>query len=1088
MAEERRLVTILFADVVGSTALGEALDPEDIRALLARLFGIATDAVERHGGRVEKFIGDAIMAVFGSPIAHDDDAARALSAAMELRDRVRADATLGERVPIRLGVNGGEVIASREEDARVLVTGDPVNTAARLQQAAEPWSILVGERTVRAVGDRFQFGPQVQVEAKGKASPIAARELRGLVSARPARRKGRIVGRDTDLDQLELVARRTFEERRPSMVSIVAPAGVGKSRLLEEFLDRLDPNVQVATAQCLPYGQRLTYWPMRAILLSIVGCKDDSSPEDLRAALVAWLREASEPEPERIAELLAATVGASEIEGDRIALLAAWRRLVELGAERAPLVLVIEDLHWSSDSLLDLIEAMLQPRADVPLVMIALARPELLDRRPGWGGGRRNAVSIALEPLPSRAVEALVADLLDKPAPAIVAAVVARAEGNPFYAGEIVRSLVDRLGPVPDPASVAGAIAALPDTVHATVLARLDALEPVARRVVQLGAVLGRTFEPRAIPALDLTLAAVAVDAAVEDLLDRDLVRPAALGAVTFRHILIREVAYSTLPRAERARLHGAAGRWLISVTDSSGRADELAELVAFHLREAMSLASLLGDPVPEDLPGLTVDWLRRAAEAAASGSATAEAARHLNAAIELAPAPLQPDLYERLGQIWTGGDQGADALEQAWRQGRELGLGADQELRTLGQAMVARSRWLGSIGRRLDETEKDRRYGEIAHLLEGDRSDIARFHGQLALGFRPGLSDLTTPSDIDEAERWALLAIETARKLGQPDLLSAALDAADAAALSRDDMAGVLDYVAERHRIEDRTSTSERADAWIVHAWAETIRGNLTAAEAAAERARAGLGVGQAAAFMLGATSWRIVALHALGRWDEALVDAARAERALQESEFSAPWYSFNGFIAALAIARARGDTVGAERWRDVMTRITDRIEPDARIRRVMGYLGGDLEALERGTIHEFRYFTPRLDYVHLAAALLADRRHPAALDPITAVIDYTEQRGLLLVSSQARRLRGLVSGSGDDLERALEGFTTMEATPFLARVRTEIGLLEGRSELVDQGMDELERLGDIEHAARVAAERRAGRSPAGWPASSAP
>src|SRR5262245_32277511 len=179
MAEERRLVTVLFADVVGSTALGEALDPEDVRALLARLFGIATEAVERHGGRVEKFIGDAIMAVFGVPTAHEDDAARALSAAMELRDRVRADATLGERVPIRLGVNGGEVIASREEDARTfLVTGDPVNVAARLQQAADPWSIVVGERTVRAVGDRFTFGPLREIEAKGKSAPIVARELK----------------------------------------------------------------------------------------------------------------------------------------------------------------------------------------------------------------------------------------------------------------------------------------------------------------------------------------------------------------------------------------------------------------------------------------------------------------------------------------------------------------------------------------------------------------------------------------------------------------------------------------------------------------------------------------------------------------------------------------------------------------------------------------------------------------------------------------------------------------------------------------------------------------------------------------------
>ncbi len=277
MAEERRLVTVLFADVVGSTALGEALDPEDVRALLGRLFAIATDAVERHGGHVEKFIGDAIVAVFGTPIAHDDDAARALSAALELRDRVRADPNLVDRVPIRLGVNGGEVIASRDKDAAVLVTGDPINTAARLEQAAEPWSILVGERTVRAVVDRFQFGPPIEIEAKGKAAPIAARLLIGVSTGLKRPAATRIVGRDADLDQLQLVARRTFDERRPYLVSIVAPAGVGKSRLLEEFLDRLEPAVRVAIAQCLPYGQRLTYWPMRSILLSIVGLGDDST-------------------------------------------------------------------------------------------------------------------------------------------------------------------------------------------------------------------------------------------------------------------------------------------------------------------------------------------------------------------------------------------------------------------------------------------------------------------------------------------------------------------------------------------------------------------------------------------------------------------------------------------------------------------------------------------------------------------------------------------------------------------------------------------------------------------------------------------
>ncbi len=1076
MAEERRLVTVLFADVVGSTALGEALDPEDVRAILARLFGVATDAVERHGGRIEKFIGDAIMAVFGVPIAHDDDAARALSAAIDLRDRVRADPFLATRVPLRLGVNSGEVIASREADARVLVTGDPVNTASRLQTSADQWAILVGERTVRAAGERFQFGPVVGVEAKGKAVPIAARELLGVTSTRPPRRATRIVGREADLDQLELVARRTFAERRPYLVNIVAPAGVGKSRLLEEFLGRLAADVRVAVAQCLPYGQRLTYWPMRAILLSIVGLDDDSSPEDVRAAIGSWLREANEPEPDRMAELLAATVGAAEMDGDRIAVFAAWRRLVELAGERAPQVIVIEDLHWSSDSLLDLIESMLQPRADVPLLMLALARPELLDRRPGWGGGRRNSVSIALEPLPSRAVAELVADLLADPAPEIVDAVVARAEGNPFYAGEIVRSLADRLGPVPDAAAVPGAIAALPDTVHATVLARIDALAPGARRVVQLGSVLGRSFEPRAIPSVDATLDAAMVDAAIDDLLDRDLVRLAPPFGVTFRHILIREVAYNTLPRVERARIHAAAGMWLEGQANATGRADELAELVAFHLREAVTLSSLLADPVPDALKASAVAWLRRAAEAAFAGAATVEAARHLNAAIELAPKAGQPEMYERLGQIWSGGDQGAEAFERAWELVRELDLGPEAELRTLGQAMTVRARWTGSIGSRITDAEAAERRSRILELLATAETDAARLHGELALGFRQMLNNFSNAEELDEDAKWAARAMATARRIGQPDLVSMAYDAVGAVEIGRDEMGRVLELAKERHAIEERLSTAERADAWIVQTWSETILGELEAAVDSADRARAGLVPGRASSFVLGATSWRVVALHALGRWDEALAEATRAERAWTESELRAPWFAINGFLAALAIARGRGDSVGADHWAAVVTRIEERSDAVVRTRRLMAYVTDDLDALVRDIVDEFRIFAGRFDYIHLTLGLLADRRHPVEAAVLDDLLGYTDARGLRLVTAQAYRLRGLLLRDRANLEQALNLFEGMGAAPSVARLHTELGMLTGDPAMVDRGLDALAAIGDLQQAARVASERRAG------------
>jgi hypothetical protein len=288
--------------------------------------------------------------------------------------------------------------------------------------------------------------------------------------------------------------------------------------------------------------------------------------------------------------------------------------------------------------------------------------------------------------------------------------------------------------------------------------------------------------------------------------------------------------------------------------------------------------------------------------------------------------------------------------------------------------------------------------------------------------------------------------------------------------------MAQVLRYVEERHRIADRVSTPERADAWIVNAWAETMLGNLANAEQAAENSRAGFGSGQAASFVLGATCWRIVALHALGRWDEVMQEASRAERSLDESQLTAPWYAFNGFVAILATARARNDAVAKDHWKSLMLRLTDRVPPDDRIRRMLGYVTGDLDALAQGAIHEFRLFSPRLDYVHLASGLLADRRFAVSAEAVSAIVEYSEDRQLLLVSAQARRLRGLVLRSREDLDVALAGFEQMRAAPFVARARTEIGLLTDDAALVDRGMDELEALKDVEQAARVAAERRSG------------
>src|SRR6266566_8144566 len=344
--EERRIVTVLFADMAGSTALGEQLDPEEMRSVLARYYAIARECVETHGGTVEKFIGDAVMAVFGLPTAHGDDPDRAVAAAIAIRESIQQDPQLKDRLTLRFGISTGEVVASRDQSAGdFLITGDATNVAARLQQAAEPWAILASDRTVRAANN-FDFGDEIAITARGKAAPVAAHLVLGPRKARSRPRVSLpLVGRETDLAQIQLVARRAVNEKRPSMVSVIAPAGTGKTRIVEEFLTwlpNLAPKATLAVAQCLPYGQQLTYWPMRQVLFTLTGTGEDTPPGQVRDAIGSWLRDVGVENAERDARLLAATIGEAGTEGvDKDLLFAAWRSAIEATARRNPLVIVL---------------------------------------------------------------------------------------------------------------------------------------------------------------------------------------------------------------------------------------------------------------------------------------------------------------------------------------------------------------------------------------------------------------------------------------------------------------------------------------------------------------------------------------------------------------------------------------------------------------------------------------------------------------------------------------------------------------------------------------------------------------------------
>jgi class 3 adenylate cyclase len=1064
MTEERRVVTILFADVAGSTALGDTLDPEDVRILLRRYFDLARETVTEHGGILEKFIGDAVVAVFGFPQTHDDDPQRALAAALALRDRVRADPALGDRLPIRLGINTGEVVAARESATGDFpLSGDAVNVAARLQQATEPWGILCGQRTVSSVRAGFEFGSEVAVDVRGKAQPVHALPLLGRSARLPVARRTPLIGRDADLQQLELVARRALHEQRPFLVSIIAPAGVGKTRLLEEFLERLpsiEPRATAAIAQCLPYGQRLTYWPLRSVLYRLIGVPDDARPQIVRYAIRVWLEGSGLEAMEREVELLAATVGAGETEvSDRSALLAAWRTFFEIAARRAPLVLVFEDLHWSSDSLLDLFEFVMQPRGDLPLLMIALTRPELLDRRPAWGGGRRSYVSISLEPLTDRETADLIDQLLEGCSTELVDRIVRRAEGNPFFAGELIRSVADRAG-----------ADQLPDTVQATVLARLDLLAPEERRITQLGSVFGRAFRPPGLLALEPSL--VGVDALIDHLVDKDLLRLTGTDVFAFRHILIREVAYQTLTRSERGRLHAAAADWLEGL--AGDREDALAELIAYHYREAAGIATAQrpDEEETERIRRKAVDWLSRAAEVAAAAAATAEGGRHLRSAIEFAAPARLPDLYERLGDLAGLGDISAEAYRAALRLCREQGRPPEQELRILAGLLTILMRFQGSVANRPTEDEVMglRRQARAVAEHVTDEHVLAAYlasEGFFPFWLRAG-DRRATSEERAEADSYAQRALVIARRLDDPNLQSTALDALAGTGQMADDWRRVLAYSEQRLAFHDRLTMVEKVDAYGMVVWSASLLGDLARAEQVSAEGLAQIQPGQVPAAALHVVAWRAYILTLLGRWDEALAMADRAYQLCRDLGTSSTAYALHGFMAAIDIARARQDEQLFDRYAEIHREVISAFTKGTDYRHWEGYAGRDpapvVEAVVRFQLGQMS----RLDRLERALNRLLDQDVLLPVDTVSLIRDYAQAHEFRLVEAQAERALGRLQNSADSLQRARTLFERAGAAPYSARVRCEHALLTGDHGEMEAGLRVLEQLGDAEQLGR--------------------
>ena len=637
---ERKLATVLFADLVGSTELGASQDPERTRTMLDRFYDAMADEISRAGGTVEKFAGDAVMAVFGVPVAQEDHVERGLHAGLAMQRRL--EELFGGALSLRIGINTGEVVVGRARKQSSFVTGDAVNVAARLEQAAEPGEILVGERAAALVAGAFEFEAPTLVEAKGKPEGVECRRLvRALSLMRPRGVPGRrpaFVGRDEELGLLRRAHERARTSGEPQAVTIMGEAGVGKTRLLRELWEwsgREAPEVVRRAGRCTAYGLARTYEPLAEIVREHFGILGGDTPERVLALL-----------GERM--ILALALG-YDVAGDlhpieaRDRLRDAWIELVGDVAAEKPLAVLVEDVHWAEEPLLELLERTLLD-VHAPVLLLVTARPEFLDQSPTWGRGRVPSEWIWLEPLASADVDRWLEELVAAEAPARVRNVLGRAEGNPLFLEELLGTLVERGALRADRwnEELVPGEAAVPDTVQAVLAARIDLLPAQEKAALHAAAVIGRVFSASAVGEL--------IGGAEPDfrlLEQRDFVRRrpghsslAAEREFVFKHALTREVAYGSLTTRDRALLHAAFANCL--ERRGSGR-DEDAAPLAHHYAEAVRPADvdLVWSDEPDrhaELQACAVRWLRRAAELAAGRFEIEDALALLGQARELEP------------------------------------------------------------------------------------------------------------------------------------------------------------------------------------------------------------------------------------------------------------------------------------------------------------------------------------------------------------------------------------------------------------------------------------------------------------------
>jgi len=1064
---ERRLVSVIFADLVGFTAASELRDPEETRELLTRYFDTCRRLITLYGGTVEKFIGDAVMAVWGSPTATEDDAERAVRAALDLVAAVTAlgDETGASGLRARAGVLTGEAAVTIGAEGQGMVAGDLVNTASRIQSVAEPGQVLVGEATRRATEAAIVFEEGGVHELKGKAGLVPTWRALRVVSGTRGTLKSQgleapFVGRERELRLIKDLFHDCESGRRAHLISVIGIAGIGKSRLAWEFYKYFDGIAQLTywhRGRCLSYGEGVTYWALADMVRMRARIGEEENPASARAKLEESVAEHLSDEADRrfVEPRLAHLLGLEEGVGyQRDDLFAAWRLFFERMTDRYPVVMAFEDMQWADDSLLDFIEYLLDSSRNSPILVVTLARPELQERRPTWGAGRRSFTSIYLEPLTADAMEERLTGLVPGLPDDVRRQILGRAEGIPLYAVETVRMLLDR-GVLIQEGTVyrpTGAIEALdvPETLHALIAARLDGLPAEERRLLQDAAVLGKTFTKQALSALS-ELEPMTLERLLAALVRKEALalqadpRSPEHGQYGFLQDLIRHVAYETLSRRERRAKHLAAAAYLEAAFADE---DEIVDVLASHYLDAYRELPDAEDAL--QIKAKAREMLARAGDRAASLAAAREAQRYFQQAAELTDEPaLRAELDERAGRM-------------AWRRGR-----GNEALALFAQALAVYepsglTRNAGRVASILAEIDfrAGRPVEAIARLeqtldkLSDEPPDVTTAEVAAQLGRFLSLSGRAA-----EALPRLEFALELAEAWGVPEIHAQALTSKAITLMqtNRLEEARILLVGARAIAVaNDLPGASIRAinNLAVIMESIDDYRGGVDLANEGLSLAR-----------RIGDRIWEgvflagpISALVILGRWDEAVTRAAEVDEAVRGTT-RAP---NTGPIFLAAVECARGDVAAARARIETDRWLGDSDDPQARTSyraheaHVLRTEGKPREALDMvGPVLASRdlgvtYLTIKLAFVEALEAAFEVGDAVRLEELLERVESLRPGERPPLLDAHARRFRAKLSGDVSGFAAAAARFRKLEMPFWLA-----VTALEHAERLLDLGGD---------------------------------